>query len=137
MIFLLCELFYTYSEKRLRTPTFQSTVRYLGLFREIGGVLDRCYHPLDRQKRGQIRGVRRDDDQCEEPPYAAYYSCTSSLIMRFIISFSFRINLISRFFNQSLYRYYNYDIEFITIFNFALLINLITYIICSHIHFSF
>lgn len=48
VISLFRESFYTYSEKRHRTPTFQSTVRYIGLFREIGGVLDRRYHPLDR-----------------------------------------------------------------------------------------
>lgn len=74
--------FCTYSEKCFRTSTLQSTIRYIGLFRKIGGVLDRRYHSFDRQKGRQIRSVRGDDNQREEPPYAAYYSRTSCLITR-------------------------------------------------------
>lgn len=50
------------------------------MLREIGRVLDRRDHPLDGEESGQVRRVRRDDDQREKPPDSAYYPRAGSLV---------------------------------------------------------
>ena len=60
-----------YSEKRVGGAEVDGAVEDLGLLREVLGGLDGRDHALDGEERGEVGRVRRDDDECEEPPHAA------------------------------------------------------------------
>lgn len=61
-----------YPEESHRASAIESPVCDIGLTGEIFGVFYRRDHSFHREKSRQIRRVRRDDDQGEEPPYAAH-----------------------------------------------------------------
>jgi hypothetical protein len=69
----------SHPEKCHGGAALESAVSDLGLLGQLGGVLDGRYHPLNREEGGQVGGVRRDDDQSEEPPNAAHDSCACRL----------------------------------------------------------
>lgn len=58
---------------------FQGPVGDLVLFGQVLGTLDGRDHAFHRQERGQIRRVRGDYYQREEPPYTAHNSRRSCL----------------------------------------------------------
>jgi len=62
-----------YSEEILGGSGVERAVEDLRLLGEIVGRFDRRQHALDGEERGEVGGVRRDDDECEEPPRTAHY----------------------------------------------------------------
>jgi len=69
-----------------RASAIESSIRDIGLTGEIFGVLYRCDHPFHREESCQICSVRRDDNQSEEPPYAAHNTRARSLIKKISLS---------------------------------------------------
>lgn len=71
-----------YPEESHCAPALESPVRNIRLAGKIFGVLYWRNHPFHREESRQIRSVRRDDDQREEPPYATHDTRARSLIKR-------------------------------------------------------
>jgi len=71
--------FYHYSEEFLGRAAVNSAILYLGLFGQVFGRLDRTHHAFDSEKRGQVSGVRADQDEREEPPGAGDQSTRDGL----------------------------------------------------------
>ena len=62
-------------EKRVSGSAVDCAVQDLGLLWEILGRFDGRHHALHGQERREVRRVRRDDDEREEPPHAADDTC--------------------------------------------------------------
>ena len=61
----------THLEEVFRGAGLECPVLDLSLFGEVVGGLDRREHALDGEEGGEVGRVRRDDDECEEPPRTA------------------------------------------------------------------
>lgn len=61
----------SYPEERHGGSAFEGAVRYLVLLSQILYAFDGGDHPLDREECRQVGGVRRDHDECEEPPHGS------------------------------------------------------------------
>jgi hypothetical protein len=68
-----------YPEKGHCRSTVQGAVGDFRLASKVLGILDGRNHPLDREEGGQVGGVRRNDDQSEEPPNSTHDSCACRL----------------------------------------------------------
>lgn len=69
-----------YSEESHRASAVESSVSDVRLAGEIFGVLYRRDHSFHREESRQIRGIRWNDDQSEEPPYPTNDTCARSLM---------------------------------------------------------
>jgi len=63
-----------YPEEVLGGAGVDCAVLNLGLFSEIFGRFDGRLHALDGEEGGEVRCVRRDDDERKEPPDASDYT---------------------------------------------------------------
>lgn len=61
-----------YIEKAIRWSTFQRTVLDLGLLGQVFNRINWRIHSVHCQKGGQVRRVRWNNDQCEEPPHTTH-----------------------------------------------------------------
>jgi len=64
----------SHPEECRRAATLERAVFDFRLFGEIFGTLDRGVHSLDGEESRQISRVRRDHDECEEPPHAGNHA---------------------------------------------------------------
>lgn len=70
-------------EESHRASAIERSVRDIRLAGEVLGIFYWRDHPLHCEESRQIRSVRRDNDQGEEPPYAAHDTRARCLRSRF------------------------------------------------------